>query len=73
VRLDVEITQTSNAYPQWDEDYTTLVARVSESAPVNTVSHASARPGPARPGPAGCCLSVMCVCVCLFVCLFVFC
>jgi len=68
VRLDVEITQTSNAYPQWDEDYTTLVARVSESAPVNTVSHASARPGPARPGGV---LFVGDVCVCLSVCLFV--
>ena len=37
VRLDVEITRTTNAYPQWDDDYTAKVARLSESAPVNTV------------------------------------
>ena len=36
VRLDVEITQTVNVYPQWERDYTGMVARVSESAPVNT-------------------------------------
>jgi len=39
VRLDVEITRRSNAYPQWDKDYTAVVERVSESAPVNTVLH----------------------------------
>lgn len=35
--MDIEITQTINAYPQWLEDYTSGVARVSESSPVNTV------------------------------------
>ena len=37
VRMDVDITQTSNPYPQWIDDYTSMVFRVSESAPVNTV------------------------------------
>ena len=37
VRMDIEITQTVNAYPQWVEDYTTVVARISESEPVNTI------------------------------------
>jgi len=57
VRLDVEITRTSNAYPQWREDYTAIVARVSESAPVNTVGH-----------PLTWAAVDLCVCVCVCVC-----
>ena len=37
VRMDIEITQTTNAYPQWQEDYSLVPARISENAPVNTV------------------------------------
>jgi Cadherin domain len=37
VRMDVEITQTINAYPQWSEDYSLVPARISENAPVNTI------------------------------------
>ena len=55
VRLDVEITRTSNAYPQWREDYTAIVARVSESAPVNTVGH-----------PLTVAAVDLCVCVCVW-------
>jgi len=44
--VDIEITEMSNAYPQWDEDYTSVVARVSESAPVNTVSSSVSLPLP---------------------------
>jgi len=36
VRMDIEITQTVNAFPQWLDDYTTVMTRVSENAPVNT-------------------------------------
>jgi len=39
VRMDIDITQTSNSYPQWSQDYTAIVARISESAPVNTVNY----------------------------------
>ena len=35
--MDIEITQTINAYPQWDEDYAATPARISENAPVNTI------------------------------------
>ena|SRR6218665_726409 len=37
VRMDIEVTQTMNAYPQWLEDYTLSPARIGENAPVNTV------------------------------------
>lgn len=35
--MDIEITQTINAYPQWVEDYSLTPTRVSENAPVNTI------------------------------------
>jgi len=37
VHMDIDITQTVNAYPQWVEDYSLVTARISENAPVNTV------------------------------------
>lgn len=37
VTMDIEITQTINAYPQWVEDYSLVPTRVSENAPVNTI------------------------------------
>lgn len=37
VRMDIEITKTINAYPQWVEDYSIVSARLSENAPVNTI------------------------------------
>jgi len=35
--MDIEITQTTNAYPQWSEDYSAIPTRISENAPVNTI------------------------------------
>lgn len=35
--MDIEVTETMNAYPQWAEDFTLSPARVSENAPVNTI------------------------------------
>jgi len=37
VHMDIAITQTMNAYPQWVEDYSLTPARIGENAPVNTV------------------------------------
>jgi len=37
VRMDIDITQTVNAYPQWEEDYSLRTARISENAPTNTI------------------------------------
>ena len=37
VRMDIDITQTINAYPQWVEDYSLVPARIGENAPVNTI------------------------------------
>lgn len=35
VRMEIEITQTMNEYPQWVEDYSAFPIRISENAPVN--------------------------------------
>jgi len=35
--MDIDITQTINAYPQWVEDYSLVPARIGENAPVNTI------------------------------------
>jgi hypothetical protein len=37
VKMDIEITQTINAYPQWVEDYSLTSVKISENAPVNTL------------------------------------
>lgn len=37
VLMDIDITQTINAYPQWVEDYSLVPARIGENSPVNTV------------------------------------
>jgi len=36
-RIEVEITELSNAYPQWVEDYSLVPVRISENVPVNTI------------------------------------
>ena len=35
VRMVVEITQTTNEYPRWIEDYSAVTIRLSENVPVN--------------------------------------
>jgi hypothetical protein len=35
--MDIQITQTVNAYPQWVEDYSEAPVQLSENAPVNTI------------------------------------
>jgi len=37
VHMDIYITQTINAYPQWVDEYSLVPARISENAPVNTI------------------------------------